>query len=72
MKKKIICMLLVLCLALLSPSALAADPIPTADVSTGIDFSSALPIAETVYTAGGGTVTYKPAVGGKAPAAYIG
>lgn len=61
MNKRILSIVLVLslCLTLLPATVLAADPIP----STGLSFSGTLPTAETVYTAGGGTITYKPASG---------
>lgn len=61
MNKKILSIVLALslCLTLLPATVLAADPIP----STGLSFSGTLPTAETVYAAGGGTITYKPASG---------
>lgn len=64
MNKKILSIVLVLslCLTLLPATVLAADPVP----STGLSFSGTLPATETIYTAGSGTITYKPASGNDA------
>lgn len=60
MKKKLLSIMLLLCLCLIPAQAWAAAD--GGEVSTGgVDFASGFPTEETIYTAGSGSITFTPA-----------